>query len=144
MIPPRWSLDLAWAIHKALYALSGHRLGAGAPADGRLGTLFLRTRGRVSGTIRRNGLSYVDDGPNLAVVASNAGADTDPAWWRNLQATPGAVVELGRAERAVVARLATPEERVRIWARFTAAQPSYLEYERAAARPIPVIVLEPA
>ena len=44
MIPPRWTLDVFWAIHKALYRLSGHRLGAAPPAEGRLGTLFLRTR----------------------------------------------------------------------------------------------------
>jgi len=38
-------------------------------------------------------LFYLEDGPNFVVVASNAGDNADPQWWKNLQATPDASVE---------------------------------------------------
>ncbi|HEX6867937.1 MAG TPA: nitroreductase/quinone reductase family protein [Candidatus Limnocylindrales bacterium] len=144
MIPPRLLLRIGWAFHKVLHAVSGHRVGTGrAPSEGRLGTLFLLSRGRTSGTIRRNGLFFVMDGTGYGVVASNAGADEDPAWWRNLQANPDAVVELGRASIPVRARRATDEERERIWARFVDAMPQYRAYAAATQRVIAAVILEP-
>jgi deazaflavin-dependent oxidoreductase (nitroreductase family) len=143
MIPPRWLLRIGWAVHKALFAASGGRVGAERPRDGRLGTLFLSSTGRTSGQVRRNALYYLEDGPNLVVVASNAGADTDPLWWLNLQARPDAEVELGTDRRPVRARAATVDEHDRFWPRLVLASPAYDEYRRAASRPIPVVVLEP-
>jgi deazaflavin-dependent oxidoreductase (nitroreductase family) len=130
-------------VHRTVYAVSLHRLGTAKPRPGRLGTLFLETAGRTTGIIRHNALGYVEDGPNLVVVATNAGAPTDPAWWRNLEARPDAWVEIGPRRVAVHARAATGVERERLWDRFVAANPRYGEYERATSRAIPVVVLEP-
>jgi F420H(2)-dependent quinone reductase len=143
MIPPRWVFRIGWAVHKGLFAASGGRIGAERPRDGKLGTLFLVSTGRRSGQVRRNALFYLEDGPNLAVVASNAGAESEPSWWLNLQARPDTHVELGTRRRFVHARAATPEEREHLWPRLVAANPSYDEYRRTASRPIPVVVLEP-
>ena len=77
------------------------------------------------------------------MVASNAGDDRDPAWWRNLQAQPEAEVEIGATRRPVRARQATPEEAGPLYERFVAAIPTYDEYRRKVARPIPVVILEP-
>ena len=77
------------------------------------------------------------------MVASNAGDDRDPAWWRNLQAHPEAEVEIGATRRPVRARQATPEETGPLFERFVAAIPTYDEYRRKVARPIPVVILEP-
>ena len=144
MIPPRWVFRIGWAFHKTLFAASGGRFGAERPQDGTVGTLFLLSTGRKSGTIRRNALFYLEDGPNLIVVASNAGAESDPAWWLNLQALPAAQVELGPTPRPIRARAATVEENDRLWPRLVAANPGYDEYRRATSRQIPVVVLEPA
>lgn len=144
MILPRWVFQIGWAVHKGLFAASGRRIGAERPRDGKVGTLFLLSTGRKSGTVRRNALFYLEDGPNLVVVASNAGAEPDPSWWLNLKAHPNADVELGRERRAVRARGASAEERARLWPRLVAANPSYDEYSRATSRPISVVVLEPA
>lgn len=145
MLPPRPILRLGWAIHRTLFRLSGGRLGTGRPAAaGTLGTLFLLTRGRTTGRVRRNGLFYLDDGRNLVVVASNAGAEHDPAWWHNLQATPKAAVEIGVTTLSVVGRAATPEERARLWPIIVTASSQYRVYETATSRPIPVVILEPA
>ena len=145
MLPPRPILRLGWAIHRTLFRLSGGRLGTARPtATGKLGTLFLLTRGRTSGQIRRNGLFYLDDGRNLVVIASNAGADHHPAWWRNLQVTPRAKVEIGVTTLSVVGRAATPEERARLWPLVVKASSQYGVYEATTTRQIPVVILEPA
>jgi deazaflavin-dependent oxidoreductase (nitroreductase family) len=143
MIPPRWVFRIGWAFHKGLFAASGGRLGTNLAADGRPGTLFLLSTGRKSGQVRRNALFYLDDGPNLVVVASNAGADVDPSWWLNLQAMPAAEVELGVDRRLVRARAATADERARLWPLVVAASPGYDEYRRRTSREIPIVVLEP-
>ena len=96
MTTPRPVLQALWSLHRGIYAVSGGRLGTtpAGPGD-RLGMLFLMARGRTTGQLRRTALYYLDDGRNLAVVASNAGLDRDPSWWRNLQAMPRAEVVSG-------------------------------------------------
>ena len=105
--------------------------------------LFLHTVGRKSGQPRVNGLFYLDDGPDLVVVASNAGADSDPAWLSNLQAQPDAEVELAGRRRPVRGRAATADEEARLWPRLDVANPDYAAYRAKARRPIPVVILEP-
>ena len=142
MTPPRPILKLGWAIHKALFRVTGGRVGT-QQADGGLGTLFLLSTGRTTGAIRRNGLFYIEDGPNLVVVASNAGEDADPNWWRNLKAKADAVIEIGTRKVFVRARAAAAEEAARLWPRLDAAYPEYAVYRRKATRDIPVVILEP-
>jgi F420H(2)-dependent quinone reductase len=143
MIPPRWLFRIGWGIDKTVSRLSGGRITIPNGSRGQLQTLFLRTVGHASGQPRRNGLYYVEDGRNLVIVASNAGEDRDPAWWRNLQARPDAEVEVGPTVRRVRARQATAEEAEPLYERFVAASPNYLEYRRLTSRPIPVVILEP-
>lgn len=143
MIPPRWFLRAWWAVDKTLSRLSGGRMALPNGSRGQLRTLFLRSVGRTSGQIRRSGIYYIEDGPNLVVVASNAGKDEDPAWWRNLEAHPDAEVEIGTQVRPVRARRATAEETDPLYERFVAAVPTYAEYRNRVSRPIPVVILEP-
>jgi F420H(2)-dependent quinone reductase len=140
--PHRPVLRVFWSLHRALRRLSGGRLGTRTASGDRLGTLFLHTVGRKSGQPRANALFYVLDGPNFVVVASNAGADTDPAWWLNLGEQPEAAVEIAGGRHAVRARLATPEEADRLWPRLIAANPGYADYRAKAQRSIPVVILE--
>jgi F420H(2)-dependent quinone reductase len=143
MILPRWVFRVIWAADSTLSRLSGGRLTVPNGSRGRVRTLFLHTVGRTSGAPRRNGLYYLEDGPNLVVIASNAGDDRDPAWWRNLQARPDAEVEIGSTRRAVWARQATADEAGPLYERFAAAIPTYDEYRRKVSRPIPVVIFEP-
>jgi F420H(2)-dependent quinone reductase len=142
MTPPRPILRIGWAIHKALFRATGGRVGTQRAGDG-LGTLFLSSVGRKSGTVRRNALFYVQEGPSFVVVASNAGEDVDPGWWRNLQAAPEAEVGLGGKWVPVRAREATPEEAARLWPQLDAANPEYIAYRAKTTRTIPVVILEP-
>ena len=77
------------------------------------------------------------------MVASNLGDDADPAWWRNLEASPDTEVEVGTERRAVHARRATAAEAGPLYDRFVAALPQYADYRRRTSREIPVVVLEP-
>lgn len=79
----------------------------------------------------------------LAVVASNGGAGRPPAWYRNLLAHPGAIVEDGAGRWAARAREAAADERVRLWAVITASYPGYDDYQARTPHAIPVVVLDP-
>ncbi|HET9344942.1 MAG TPA: nitroreductase/quinone reductase family protein [Candidatus Limnocylindrales bacterium] len=143
MTPPRPLLRLGWAFHRFLHRVAGGRISTEPPKPGGVGTLFLASTGRKTGKVRRNGLFYIEDGPSFVVVASNAGADADPAWWMNLQAQPDAAVELERRQIPVRARPATPAEADRLWPRLDAAYPEYARYRARRSRPIAVVILEP-
>jgi deazaflavin-dependent oxidoreductase (nitroreductase family) len=140
LTPPRAVLIPLWVLHRAVYRMTAGRIGrrmAGTPA------LLLTTVGRLSGRPRQVSLYYMEDGQNIVVVASNAGSDRDPDWWRNLQASPDAVVWLGSLRRRVRARRASPQELERIWPRLLAMYPGYETYRQRIARELPVVVLEP-
>lgn len=141
--PPRPVMRLFWNLHKAVRRISGGRLGTSEARGDRLGTLFLHTLGHRSGKARANGLFYVVDGSKMVVVASNAGSEKEPAWWRNLQAQPKADVEVAGRRRHVQAREANPVETERLWARLIAANPAFADYRAKVRRPIPIVILEP-
>jgi len=110
---------IAWVGHRALYRFSGGRFGLSRPKDGgRFGMMRLTTLGRRSGQPRVAIIGYFEDGSNLVTLAMNGWADTEPAWWLNLQAQPDTTVDLPDGARAVRARAAAGAERERLWARF--------------------------
>jgi len=128
------------ALHRVLYRASGGRIGGRVWG---LQVVLLTTTGRRSGKRRTVPLCSIRDGENVAVIGSFGGLDRPPAWSLNLQAEPHAQLEVGRGRRDVVARIAAPEERARLWADVTAKAPGYLEYERRTDREIPIVLLQP-
>jgi deazaflavin-dependent oxidoreductase (nitroreductase family) len=136
----RIGLRAVWAYHRILDRLTGGRFRTDrfyAP------TLWLRTVGRTSGIVRENPVVYLADSERLVIVASNAGADEDPAWLRNLMAAPETFVRVGRERLAVRARLASPEETAGLWPRLLKINPAFDGYRARTTRPIPVVILEP-
>ena len=125
----------------AVYKLSGGRL-RNKMDD--LPVLVLEHTGRKSGTVRQAPLLYLEDGEDLVIVASRGGSDATPAWWLNLQAHPQAAVTIGRQKRNVVARLASEEERARLWPELVRGYRHYDVYQSRTERTIPVIILSPA
>jgi len=116
---PRPFVRIAWVLHRALYRVTGGRIGLSRPkAGGRFGMMRLATLGRRSGQPRVAIIGYFEDGPNLVTLAMNGWADTEPAWWLNLQARPDTTVDLPDGSRAVRARAAAGAERERLWASF--------------------------
>ena len=106
--------------------------------------LLLTTRGRRSGKLRRTALAYARDHDRYVVAASNAGADRHPAWFLNLCADPDVTLQVGTETLRTRARIAAAEERPRLWQLMTTMMPSYGDYEKATARDIPVVILEPS
>jgi deazaflavin-dependent oxidoreductase (nitroreductase family) len=108
--------------------------------------LRLSTVGRHTGKKRVAILGYLEDGANLITPAMNGWADPEPAWLLNLQANPQATVEMPDGSREVRARVATDEERTRLWARFVDLGSSAYSDASAAlrSRRTAIVVLEPA
>lgn len=104
--------------------------------------LLLHTTGAKSGQVRVNPMMYRTDGDRLVVFASKAGAPTNPDWYHNLLANPRAKAELGTEIVDVEARVATGEERERLWSVQKQEWPGFADYERKTEREIPVIILE--
>jgi deazaflavin-dependent oxidoreductase (nitroreductase family) len=124
----------------ALYRQSGGRVPgriAGAPV------LLLTTVGRRSGRSHTIPLGYFELDGTRYVIASNSGAPSDPAWYRNLLAHPEVRLQVGRDAYAARATPATGEERRRLWEHATRVAPVYSRYARAP-REIPVVVLRRA
>jgi deazaflavin-dependent oxidoreductase (nitroreductase family) len=118
--------------------------GGDVPGWERQPLLLLHHRGARTGTWRVNPLARQDRPNGWAVFASKGGAPTNPDWYHNLVANPEARVEVGSATYDVRARVATGDERGRIWEEQKRRNPAFAEYERRTRREIPVIVLEPA
>jgi deazaflavin-dependent oxidoreductase (nitroreductase family) len=88
-------------------------------------------------------LNYFKEDFEFVVIASNAGDDSDPLWWRNLKENREAQVRVGTRRFTARAREADGAQRARLWAALIARDPSYAEYERTTTRRIPVVLLEP-
>jgi len=104
--------------------------------------LLLTTTGAKSGKSYTNPLVYSRDGDRIVVIASKAGAPTNPAWYYNLVAHPTATIELGTDQFQVRARVVTGDERERLFKQQAAQMPMFDEYRKRTTRQIPVIVFE--
>jgi F420H(2)-dependent quinone reductase len=142
-VPPRWFVRFAWYAHRALYRITGGRLGLWRAKPNRWGTLRLTTIGRRSHQERSVILGYIDDGPNLVTMAMNGWADGEPAWWLNLQADPNARAELADGTRVVRARAAEGAERDRLWAKWRDLEPALDAYAAMRSSETAVVILEP-
>jgi deazaflavin-dependent oxidoreductase (nitroreductase family) len=142
-LPPRWFIRAAWIIHRALYKVSGGRLGLRKPTPKTYGMLTIHTTGRRSGTKRTAILGYYEDGPNLFTLAMNGWGEPEPAWWLNLQANPNATAVLPEGTREVTARAATGDERRRLWSTMAQAEPKLDSYAERRSKETAVVVFEP-
>lgn len=104
--------------------------------------LLLHTIGAKTGQLRIKPLAYRPVGDSFAVFASKGGAPTNPDWYHNLRAHPRVKIEVGEETLEVVARIAEPEERERIWNAQKEDYSVFAEYEQKTARKIPVVILE--
>lgn len=136
--PPRARMRFQWKVHKFVWNLSGGRLGTRAVG---MPVLELVTTGHRSGEERSILISYVDTPDGPAIAGTNAGADRDPAWVKNLRAAPSARVRQEGRWRAVRGRFLEGPGWEAAWTQFL-AHPGYADYQRMATRPIPIVLLE--
>jgi deazaflavin-dependent oxidoreductase (nitroreductase family) len=142
-MPSDLQLKVMNAIHRSLLKLSGGRLGWNAA---NMPVIELTTVGRKSGQPRTVMLtSPLREGTTIVVVASRGGDDAHPAWFLNLRDHPEVEVAMkGEGKRRMRARVASPEERARLWPLVTADHKNYAGYQTKTAREIPLVLLEPA
>ena len=138
LLPPK-AETRAWKAfqgsHLALFRLSGRRFGT---SFGGVKVLFLHHFGAKSGAERISPLLYVEDGKNLAIIASKGGHVKHPAWFHNLKAHPDVRVEMRGEVRNVRARVAEGEERERA----AGVIDYYAPQQAKTQRRIPVVILE--
>jgi len=103
--------------------------------------LLLHTIGAKSGQERVNPVAYVADGDRFVIIASKAGAPTNPDWYYNLLANPLATVEVGIETFQVRAEVAAEPERTRLYSKMVEMMPGFAEYQQKTTRIIPVFVL---
>jgi deazaflavin-dependent oxidoreductase (nitroreductase family) len=81
-------------------------------------------------------------GDDFFVVASAGGASQAPSWYYNLKANPDVCVERGVDKyRAAAALVEDPAERARLYAETVKVRSEFADYEKKAARQIPIFVI---
>lgn len=136
-----FAVTIANPVDRRLLKVTRGRLGlfVGQPV-GLLGTV-----GAKSGQARETPLLYLDDGPRVILVASNAGSHKHPSWYHNARANPGvSFLRRGGHTGDYVARIAESPEREELWGRVNHLYNGYETYQgRSGGREIPILVLDP-
>ena len=137
----QWSIwNQLTRVHVEAYRLSHGKLGGeyrGAPI------LLLHHTGRKSGSERVSPLIYLADGDDLVVVGSKGGSHKHPAWFLNLREMPETTVEVGGERRRVKVRVASAQEREKLWPRVVEVYSDYANYQERTEREIPLVILSP-
>jgi deazaflavin-dependent oxidoreductase (nitroreductase family) len=130
-------------IDRPVYRLTGGRHTFASLVSG-LDVVMLTTTGARSGLPRTVPVLGLPTAEGLAVIASNYGQRSHPAWYYNLRADPTGEVAIDGNSRPFRAVEASGAQRERIWARGLEVYPGWSQYERRASeRRIAVFVLAP-
>ncbi|WET76758.1 nitroreductase/quinone reductase family protein [Amycolatopsis sp. QT-25] len=105
--------------------------------------ILLTHTGATTGRTRTNPLVYQAVSETFAVFATYGGSPHPPSWYRNITTNPRATVEVGTETTPTRARLTSGTERDRIWARQVQLMATFADFQAAAGRQIPVVVLTP-
>lgn len=132
------TIRLIGRLHAWLSRLAGGKLDK---AFGRAPFMMLTTKGRKTGRPRTTPVLYLEDGPDLIVVASFGGNDMHPAWYLNLLECPEAEILIHGERRRVAARRVAAEEKAVIWPRLVGMYPNFKTYQERTAREIPLLRL---
>jgi len=103
--------------------------------------LLLTTKGAKSGKTRVNPLAYLNDAGRHVIIASYAGADSNPPWYHNLVANPVVEVEVGKERFKARAQVLGEPDRTTLYQKMTQTMPVFADYAKKTTRKIPVIAL---
>lgn len=103
--------------------------------------ILVTHKGAKSGTVRTSPLVYSTDGDRIVIIASKAGADTNPDWYHNLKANPEVTVEVGTDTFTARVTEAEGAERQRLYDAQAEQMANFKEYAAKTSRQIPVLVL---
>lgn len=128
-------------VHRTLFRATKGRLGGNL-----LGMLVvdLKTVGRKSGRERWSMLtSPVQDGEAIVLVASRGGDPQHPGWYHNIKANPVVEIVTSKGRRPMRARVASSEEKERLWPQVVKKYRGYGQYQKRTTRDIPLVILDP-
>ena len=140
-MPSTFQFKAANTVHHAVLKITGGRFGWNLE---KMPVIELTTTGRKSGKLRTVMLtSPLREGTTIVVVGSAGGEDHDPAWVHNVRANPDVQIAMkGAPKQARRARVATPDERARMWPKIAADFKNYGDYQTKTSREIPLVLLE--
>ena len=150
MSSPGLAADLGYShasanpVHRLVRSGAGTRIG-GWIFSRSLRHLDVTTTGRKSGQRRTSHLIATPYDGTLALLGTNFGQPSTPAWVLNLEADPQATITYRNVSREVTARPATPAEADEIFALAGRFYPGYLSYRQRIGenRRVRAFVLEP-
>jgi deazaflavin-dependent oxidoreductase (nitroreductase family) len=129
-------------IHRAIFRASNGRLGGkllGMPV------VDLKTIGRKSGEARWSMLtSPVQQGDAFVLVASRGGDPQHPGWYHNIKSNPDVEIRTSKGLQRMRARVASSEEKERLWPDVVKKYRGYGQYQKRTTRDIPLVIIEPA
>ena len=103
--------------------------------------MLLRTIGAKSCLARTNPLAYLREDDQLIVIASYAGAPSNPPWYYNLLANPEVRVEVGIEKFTALASVVDEPDRSALYAKMASVMPDFSKYQAKTSRIIPVVAL---
>ncbi len=109
----------------------------------KVNVLILTTRGRRSGKTRTVLLQFFPDGASWIIVAANSGRSSHPGWFYNLKATSTAQIQVMDRILQVRAEELSADEATAFWPRVLHVAPTYVRYQQATSRTIPLVRLVP-
>ena len=113
----------------------------GEPFSG-IPLLLLATTGAKSGKSRLNPLAYSEEGDDIVVIASMAGAEQNPPWFYNLKAYPNVEVEVGDEKFQAIAQITDEPLRTDLYKKMEEKMPMFSQDREKTKRVIPVILLK--
>jgi deazaflavin-dependent oxidoreductase (nitroreductase family) len=104
--------------------------------------IIITHTGAKSGKTHTTPLVYSKDSDRYVIIASKAGAPTNPGWYHNLLAHPDVTVEVGNETFEVRAVEIKGAERDRLFEAQARLMPQFNDYQKRTTRKIPVLALE--
>jgi F420H(2)-dependent quinone reductase len=127
--------------HVGMYRLTNGRIGGHM---GAMTVLILTTKGRRSGKVFSNPVSYFERDGGYFIVASNGGATQSPSWFHNIKGNPEDVsIQVDAKKMKVKPQVILGENRRPIYAWIVSKASNFGEYEKRTAREIPLVFLKP-
>jgi len=105
-------------------------------------SLILTTTGRKTDKERTNPVIFQMDGDDYIIVGSRGGDVRHPGWYLNLVENPNVKVQVKADKFEATARIATAEERPRLWDKMVAVYPDFTKYQANTDREIQIVILE--
>ena len=139
----KWMSKANVAMYRATDGMLGSKWRVGSAFPRGLPICLLTTTGRKSGEERISPLLFLEDDDNVILVASQGGLPKNPMWYLNVKSDPVVTVQIKSRVRSMKARVATDEERARLWPKLVAMYADFDNYQAWTDRVIPVVVCEP-